>query len=277
MKSLIKLALLIRPVAAVSAATLALGVSTPGYAMDKSLAACMAEAETLTVANEAINGTVDVAAQVADVGLPVMDAGIVLSLNQVNANLADLIGPVTMIAKSTCDMNDTLSSSPSATAFIGWIDAEDTEPLPTLIPTQIDGTLGLASPMARMVDAENTTSVRLMEANLKDGYSAALLDNQGKGLANMEGTGLTSIANEKLAIVAAAQNVARLKSADNLTDLMAMHGVILNSLYIASMRANIIAQQQDLAAQQRERFHMNQRQMIRDDHLATATLLSAGI
>lgn len=243
-------------------------------AVDKSLAACMAESAAITAADEATNAGVDAAAEAADVGLPVMDVGIVLSLNQINANLADLLGPITAIAKSTCDTNDTLSTSAKVTDFVGWTDADDTEPLPAVIPAQIDGTIGLASAPARAVDMENTAAVRAMELNLKDGYAAALADNQLKGLANMEGIGLSGIAAEKVAILAAAKNLEKLKLAGNVKDLVAMQGALLNSVFEAVMRSNIISEQQEVGANQRERFRVNERQMIRDDHLATAKMLA---
>jgi hypothetical protein len=258
-------------------AILALAASAPAYAVDKNLAACIAEMGAITAADEAANAVADAAAQAADVGLPVMDVGIILSFNQVNANLADLLGPITMIARSTCEMNDTVSSSASTTVFLGWTDAEDTEPNPISIPAQIDGMAGLSSPLARTVDSENDLSVKKMELNLKDGYAAALVDNELKGLANMEGIGLSGIASEKQGLLTISRNLQKLKSAGNITDVLAMIGILLSKIDGDMMRSNIIAHQHEIGDNQRERFNINDRQMSHDDHLVAAKRLAAGL
>jgi hypothetical protein len=277
MTSVIKWHQIVRRWSLPTAATLVLAASAPAYAVDKSLAACIAEMGAITAADEAANAVADAAAQAADVGAPVMDVGIILSLNQVNANLADLLGPLTMTARSTCEMNDTISSSASTTVFLGWTDAEDTEPNPTVIPAQIDGMAGLASPFARTVDSENDLSVKKMELNLKDGYASALVDNELKGLANMEGIGLSGIASEKLGLLTISRNLQKLKTAGNMKDLLAMAAILLNQIDEGIMRSNIIAHQHEIGENQRDRFRLNNRQMIRDDHLAAAKMLAVGL
>lgn len=258
------------------AAAVGLLPAAPALAVDKSVAACMAESASITGTDEGINGGVDAATEAADVGLPVMDVGIVLGENQINANLSDMMGPLTEIAKSTCDTNDTLSTSANVSDFVGWTEAEDTEPQPALIPMQIDGTRSDATPFARTVDEENTATIRTMELDLKDGYAPALTGNETEGLANMEGMGLTGIESEKLALVAAGKDLEKLKAAGNMKDLVAMQAIVLNHMFEAIMRSNIISQQQEVGAAQRALFDVNQRKMYQDDHLAVSKMLKVG-
>jgi hypothetical protein len=255
----------------------ALLIETPAVAADKSVAACFLEIGGITAADEAANAVADGVEQAVDIGLPIMAPGILAGLNQVNANLASIEGPLTSIARSTCDLNDTMSNPANPLTFSGWVEGADTEPLPANLSTQIDGTAIASSPEARSADFENEASIKKMEANLKDGYFASHLENEAEGLAAVEGMAISGIAAEKIALAASDRNTLKMKAAGNAKEIAAVQMAQLQILTNAVVRMLIVMHHQNAVE---STYHWNDMApvtMSRDSHLMAAKALASPI
>lgn len=266
-----------RPWSMAALACSTLLISTPAAAADKSVAACFLEIGGITAAAEAANAVADGVEQAVDIGLPIMAPGILAGLNQVNANLAALEGPLTSIARSTCDLNNTMSTPANPLTFVGWTEGADTEPLPPNLMTQIDGTAVASSPEARSADLENEASIKKMEANLTDGYFAPHLDNEAEGLAAVEGMAMAGIAAEKLALAASERNTIRMKNASDAKEMAAIQMEQTQILTNAVVRVLIEMHHQDAVASTYRWNDMAPMTMSRDSHLMAAKALAAPI
>ena len=249
---------------------------------------CSAQTAAITGVDEGVNAAGDAAGDILGaLGLPVSDEGIQEQLNQVNANIAALAGPLYTIAASTCSTDNTLSTPPGLSALASsWSDGTDSEPDVLVIPTQLEGTTGVASsPLAKEVDVANTAALTAaqLESVLTD-PAGVLLKNRMDGYENMQGIALTNIAADKAALLKEDVQKNLLKTSANVKDLLANEGAIqiamvdvLNRLdeSVNQMAAN--AAQKGLNDANEEKVLRNGRSTMADVLVAAAGLSIAGI
>jgi hypothetical protein len=275
MKSVIKSKFTTHPVCMLALVSFAVCASAPATAAAPDIAVCAAESALTTAADEGANAAGDAAAVVTGaLGIPVSDEGLQLALSQVNGNLAAMEGPLVTIARSTCETNNTLSSSPSFLSIIPWGQGLDTEPGVLDIPVQIGGLTGISSsPMAKLVEVENTAVVTASEASLSD-PEGALNGHQSDGLKNMQGIALSNIATAKLFLKEESLQTDRLKAASNITDLLATEGVIQIAAVNALNRIDEDINQLSINAAQIALNHANEEKLLKDDHEKAAVLFA---
>lgn len=250
-----------------------------GSARAGDIPVCAAETAAIDGVDEGVNAAGDAGGDaLGALGLPVSDEGIQEQLNQVNANIAALAGPLYTIASATCSTNNTLSTPPGVTAFTSsWSDGTDPEPDVLTIPTQLEGTTGVAStPMAKEVDVANTATMTAVEAeSLLTDSTGALLKDRTAGLENMQGIALTNIETDKAALLKEDVQKNLLKTSANIKDLLANEGAVQIAMVDVLNRLDESVNQMAANSAQDGLNKANEETLVRDGRTTMANVLAA--
>jgi type IV secretion system protein VirB5 len=241
----------------------------------KGIPVCAAETAATQGVDEGVNAAGDVAGDALGLlGLPVSDEGLQEQLNQVNANLAAMTGFLVTIADSTCETNNTLSNGADTSSIVPWSEGLDLEPSVSSIPQQVGGVTGVAtSPMAKAVDLENRAVLTSAEA--ASDSEGTLMGKQSDGLKNMQGIALDNIGTDKLMLKDEKLQISKLKAASNITNLLAVEGVIQIAAVDALNRIDEGINQLSIDTAQIALNRENEEKVMQNDHAKTAKIFSA--